>query len=40
MPLTLAPGISSHTGGAVITPTADTQPPLPPFTRETAVQKV
>ena len=40
MTLKHAPAISSHTGGAVITPTAATRSPLPPFTLETAIQKV
>jgi uncharacterized protein len=40
MTLKHAPAISSHTGGDVITQTAETRPPLPPFTLETAVQKV
>jgi uncharacterized protein len=40
MPLKHAPAIPSHAGGAVITPTAETRPPLPPFTLETAIQKV
>jgi uncharacterized protein len=40
MTLKQAPAISSHTGGDVITPTAETRPPLPPFTLETAIQKV
>jgi uncharacterized protein len=40
MPLKHSPAISSHTVGDVITPTAETRPPLPPFTLETAIQKV
>jgi nuclear transport factor 2 (NTF2) superfamily protein len=40
MPLKQAPGISSHTAGAVITPTVEIRPPLLPFTLEMAIQKV
>jgi uncharacterized protein len=40
MTIQQAPLISSHPVGDVITPTADTRPPLPPFTLETAIQKV
>jgi uncharacterized protein len=40
MTIKQAPAISSHTVGGVITPSAETRPPLPPFTLETAIQKV
>jgi len=40
MTIKQAPAISSHTVGDVITQTAETRPPLPPFTLETAIQKV
>jgi len=40
MTIKQAPAISSHAVGDVITPTAETRPPLPPFTLETAIQKV
>jgi nuclear transport factor 2 (NTF2) superfamily protein len=40
MTIKQAPAISSHTVGGVITQTAEPRPPLPPFTLETAIQKV
>jgi len=40
MTLKQASAISSHTIGDVITQTAETRLPLPPFTLETAIQKV
>ena len=40
MTIEQAPAISSHTAGDVSTQTAETRLPLPPFTLETAVQKV
>jgi uncharacterized protein len=40
MTIQQAPPISSHPVGDVIAPTAETRPPLPPFTLETAIQKV
>jgi nuclear transport factor 2 (NTF2) superfamily protein len=40
MTIQQTPPISSHTVGDVIAPTAETRPPLPPFTLETAIQKV
>ena len=40
MTIKQAPAITSHTVGDVITQTAETRPPFPPFTLETAIQKV
>jgi uncharacterized protein len=40
MTIKQAPAITSHTVGDVLRQTAETRPPFPPFTLETAIQKV
>ena len=40
MTIKQAPAITSYTVGDVLRQTAETRPPLPPFTLETAIQKV